>query len=50
MENQYVMGCPECIMSLGINSPVSKTDEHFQCSTNPAHRFRLGEDGFLKSL
>lgn len=50
MENQYVMGCPECFMAFAMNSQVHKVGEHFQCRSNAAHKFRLGEDGFLKSV
>ena len=50
MESEYIMGCPECSMSAGMQSPVTKTGEHFQCRANPMHKYKLGEDGFLKSV
>jgi hypothetical protein len=48
--NAYVLGCPECSMSFGMHSPIQENGEHLQCSANPGHRFRKGEDGFLKSI
>jgi hypothetical protein len=50
MENEYVMGCPECSMAKGMNSPLSENDEHLQCASDPHHRFRRDESGFLKSV
>ncbi|MEW6722579.1 MAG: hypothetical protein AB1324_04925 [Candidatus Micrarchaeota archaeon] len=50
MANECMMGCPECSMSSGYSAPVMKAEGGFRCSANPAHRFTLGNDGFLKSL
>ena len=50
MTNEFQKGCPECYMSYGMNCTVSKVDQEFRCTSNPAHKFKLGEDGFLKSL
>ncbi len=50
MENEYIMGCPECSMFSCVNSAVIKDGDHFKCSANPMHKFMLGEDGFLKSV
>lgn len=50
MESEYIMGCPECSMSFGMHSPVQKTGDCFQCRANPMHKYKIGEDGFLKSV
>jgi hypothetical protein len=50
MANEYLMGCPECSMSSGMNSPLSKAEDGFRCTANPLHRFRMDPSGFLKSL
>jgi hypothetical protein len=50
MANEFLMGCPECSMTHGMSSTLSKAENEFRCSANPAHKFRLGTDGFLKSL
>jgi hypothetical protein len=50
MENHNVMGCPECFMMCAMNSPVLKVGEFFQCRSNPAHKFQLDNEGFLKSV
>jgi hypothetical protein len=50
MTNEYQMGCPECSMSFGMNSVLCKGDEGFKCSANPEHKFKLDENGFLRSL
>ena len=48
--NQFIMGCPECSMSAGMNSPLSEKEGELQCSANPSHRFCKDENGFLKSI
>ncbi|MFH1520676.1 MAG: hypothetical protein ABID61_03460 [Candidatus Micrarchaeota archaeon] len=48
--SEYVKGCPECCMSFGMNSPLAKAENEFRCSANPAHKFTLSNDGFLKSI
>ncbi len=50
MTNEFMRGCPECYMAYGMNCVVSKFEQEFRCTSNPAHKFKLGEDGFLKSL
>ena len=50
MTNEYMKGCPECSMSFGFNAPVMKAEEGFRCSANPMHKFKLDQNGFLKSL
>jgi len=50
MTNEIVLGCPECYMAFGMNACVSKNTEGFQCTANPAHKFKMGTDGFLKTL
>ena len=50
MTYEYMMGCPECSMSFGMNSPLSKAENGFLCSNNPAHKFTLDSNGFLKSI
>lgn len=50
MTNEYVRGCPECSMAFGMNSPLSKSENQFQCTSNPLHKFKVDEHGFLKSL
>jgi len=50
MESNYIMGCPECSMAFGMQSPIHKVGEHFQCRADPLHKFKIGEDGFLKSI
>lgn len=50
MVNELLMGCPECSMAYGMNSALSKSENEYRCTANPAHKFRLGPDGFLKSL
>jgi hypothetical protein len=50
MENEYVLGCPECSTFRGITSPVSKTEECFQCRNDPLHRFRMDDEGFLRLI
>jgi hypothetical protein len=50
MANECKRGCPECSMSHGWSSPLANVEGQFQCSVNPAHRFRVDESGFLKSL
>ena len=37
-------------MSYGMSSILAKKDKEFMCSANPAHKFRMDSDGFLKSL
>lgn len=44
------MICPTCRMSLSMNYQLSKKEDLFSCPKNPEHKFRLGTDGFLKSL
>ena len=46
----YTMGCPVCYMCTGMIAPVAKSDDGFMCSNNPEHKFKLGTDGFLKSV
>lgn len=50
MTNEYMRGCPECCMSFGMNSTLLKAEEGLRCVTNPLHKFKVGNDGFLKSL
>jgi len=50
MANEFTKGCPECSMSFGMNSPLSKSEDSFLCTANPQHKFKLGADGFLKSF
>lgn len=50
MTNEIMLGCPECSMAFGMSSAVSKNKDEFQCTANPAHRFKMGSDGFLKTL
>ncbi|MEW6036312.1 MAG: hypothetical protein AB1529_06880 [Candidatus Micrarchaeota archaeon] len=50
MTNEYQMGCPECSMSHGMNSTLSKGENEFRCTSNPAHKFKLDSSGFLRSL
>ena len=50
MTNEFLRGCPECSMAHGMSSPLSKSENEFRCTANPAHKFKLGSDGFLKSL
>jgi len=50
MVNEFMMGCPECSMSFGMNSTLSKAENEFRCTANPAHKFTLDSNGFLKSL
>ncbi|VVC03240.1 Uncharacterised protein [Candidatus Bilamarchaeum dharawalense] len=48
--SDFVKGCPECSMSFGMSSALSKADNEFRCTANPAHKFKLGNDGFLQSI
>jgi len=50
MTNELIRGCPECSMAFGMSSAVCKNKDEFQCAANPTHKFKLGEDGFLKLL
>lgn len=50
MESEYKMGCPECSMAFGMQSTIQKVGEHFQCRADPLHKFKLDENGFLKSI
>jgi hypothetical protein len=50
MTNEFQKGCPECSMSFGMSSVLSKAEDEFRCTANPAHKFKLGTDGFLVSL
>ncbi len=50
MTNEFMRGCPECYMAFSMISVVNKFDQEYRCAANPAHKFKLGEDGFLKSL
>jgi hypothetical protein len=50
MTNEFMRGCPECYMSFGMNAVVSQVDQEYRCTANPAHKFKLGTDGFLKSI
>ncbi len=50
MTNEYRKGCPECSMAFGMSSPLAKADNEFRCTANPAHKFTLSADGFLKSI
>jgi hypothetical protein len=50
MTNEFMLGCPECYMSNGMNAVVSKCNDEFRCTANPSHKFKMGEDGFLKLL
>ncbi|MBD3210656.1 hypothetical protein GF318_04720 [Candidatus Micrarchaeota archaeon] len=50
MENACTMGCPECSMGFGMHSPLRDRGDHYQCTANPQHKFKLGQDGFLKSV
>lgn len=50
MVNEYVMVCPECRMSYSMNSVLSKADNSYTCPANPSHKFKMGDDGFLKSF
>ena len=50
MTNECMKGCPECSMSFGMSSTLSKAEDEFRCTANPAHKFKLGTDGFLKSV
>ena len=42
--------CTTCLMSTGMNILLSRKDDVFVCTMNPVHKFRLGSDGFLKSI
>jgi cupin superfamily acireductone dioxygenase involved in methionine salvage len=42
--------CTTCLMNTGMNILLAKKDDVFVCPKNPAHRFRLGKDGYLRSL
>lgn len=48
--NEFVMGCPQCSMATGMNSPLTEKEGQLQCSTDPSHRFCKDENGFLKSI
>jgi hypothetical protein len=50
MTNEFRKGCPECSMAFGMSSPLAKADNEFRCTANPAHKFTLSADGFLKSI
>ena len=50
MTNECMKGCPECSMAYGMSSVVTRVNDQFTCTANPAHKFRVGEDGFLKPL
>lgn len=50
MANEFLKGCPECSMSCGMSSTLTKAEDEFRCTANPSHKFKLGSDGFLKSL
>lgn len=49
MAHEYQFGCPECSMSCGMSSPLSKAENEFRCTANPAHKFTLSADGFLQT-
>lgn len=48
--SEYQRGCPECSMSFGMSSVLSRRENEFTCTSNPAHRFTEDTNGFLKSL
>ena len=50
MTSEYQIGCPECYMSCGLNAILSKSENEFRCTANPTHKFKMGTDGFLKTL
>jgi hypothetical protein len=50
MTNEFMRGCPECYMAHGMNCVVSQVESEFRCTSNPAHKFKLGEDGFLHMI
>lgn len=50
MTNEYVMVCPECRMSFSMNAVLSKAENGYLCTSNPQHKFKMGDDGFLKSF
>jgi len=50
MSGEYTMICPACRMSSSMNYQLSKKEDVFFCPKNPEHKFRLGSDGFLKSV
>lgn len=37
-------------MSAGMNSTLLKAEEGLRCTTNPMHKYKVGNDGFLKSF
>ena len=44
--------CPKCNMEKGITSMLLKDEKtgELVCKTNPNHRFKTDESGFLKTL
>ncbi len=50
MTNEYMMICPVCRMNSSMNYHLSKKEDVFICTKNPEHKFKLGKDGFLKSV
>jgi len=50
MTGEYTLICPTCRMSSSMNYQLSKKEDVFFCPKNPEHKFRLGNDGFLKSV
>ncbi|VVB73787.1 Uncharacterised protein [uncultured archaeon] len=42
--------CPACRVQTGFNQELSRSGDEFVCPSNPEHRFRMGDDGFLKSV
>ncbi len=42
--------CPECWRDSGIGFVLSRKEDLLICPNSPAHKFRVGEDGFLKSV
>ena len=47
---ELTLGCPECCMGLGMHAELANKGEYLQCGANPGHKFKMDEEGFLKSV
>ena len=50
MTGEYTWVCPICRMDSSMNYQLSKKNDLFLCPKSPEHKFKMGPDGFLKSI
>ena len=50
MTGEYRWICPTCRMDSSMNYQLSRKDDVLVCTKDPQHRFRIGKDGFLRSV